>query len=302
MATATTPRLVELTYEAALTAYWRKNALRKFLSGAGVTSSFLATWAHDESKRQFLDRLFPKLQASARGQAAVLRMARALAEMSSFPDLRDWEDEADKIGRATTAVQELRTYLKAQDGKSRAQAKVRENRERAHEQRLQLRRATADRDKLRRELEQMHQQVGTQAGGYAFEDWFYRMVDYFEIACRRPYHAQERQIDGALTVDGTTYLVETKFTSSQTTPEQIDSLRAKVGTMADNTMGLFISISGYTSAAINTASGPRTTLLVFDARHLFHVLSGNATFEDIVSRARRHASQTGEAYWPVVAQ
>ena len=299
MATGTTPRLIELTYEAALTAYWRKQALRQFLTGSGVSSSFLATWAHDESKRQLLDRLFPKLQTSTAGQAAILRMARALAEMSSFPDLRDWEDEADKIRRATTAVRELRAYLKTDAAKSRAEETARENRARAHEQRLQLQRANADREKLRQELEQMHRQVGTQAGGYAFEDWFYRMLDYFEITCRRPYRTQGRQIDGALTVDGTTYLVETKFTATQTTPEDIDSLKAKVGSMADNTMGLFMSISGYTPVAIDSASGPGTTLLIFDAGHLFHVLSGNGTFADTVSSARRHASQTGEAFWRV---
>ena len=300
MATAT-PRLVELTYEAALTAYWRKSALRQFLTSSGVAASFLATWAPDESKRQFLDRLFPRLQATSAGHTAVFRMARALAEMSSFPDLRNWEDEADKVARATTAVQELRDYLAAQDSKSRGEERARENRQRVHQERLQLRRAIADRDKLRQELEHMHDQVGTQAGGYAFEDWFYRMLEYFEITSRRPYRAQERQIDGALTVDGTTYLVETKFTSSQAIPAQVDSLRAKVGAMADNTMGLFVSISGYTQAAIHAASGPGTTLLVFDAGHLFHVLSGNATFADMVSRARRHASQTGEAYWRVAA-
>ena len=207
-----------------------------------------------------------------------------------------------RFRRATTAVRELRAYLKADAAKSRAEEEVRENRTRAHEQRLELQRANADREKLRQELEQMHQQVGTQAGGYAFEDWFYRMLEYFEITCRRPYRTQGRQIDGALTVDGTTYLVETKFTASQTRPEDIDSLKAKVGSMADNTMGLFMSISGYTPVAIDSASGPGTTLLIFDAGHLFHVLSGNGTFADTVSRARRHASQTGEAFWRVGAR
>lgn len=145
----------------------------------------------------------------------------------------------------------------------------------------------------------MHRQVGTPAGGYAFEEWFYRMLEYFEITCRRPYRAQGRQMDGALTVDGTTYLVETKFTAAQTAPEDIDSLKAKVSSMADNTMGVFVSISGYTPVAIDAASGPGTTLLLFDAGHLFHVLCGNGTFAGIVSRARRHASQTGEAFWSV---
>ena len=297
--TQITPRLVELTYEAALTAYWRKAALRQFLRSSGVSSSFLATWADDESKRQILDRLFRLLQSSEDGGAVMMRMARSLSEMTSFPDLRNWEDAADKIGRATTAVRELRNHLARQAAQSQANDKAREKRQQAHERRLKIQRSTADRDKLRQELEEMHAQVGTQQGGYAFERWFYRMLDYFEVTSRRPYKAQGRQIDGALTVDGTTYLVETKFTAGQTTPDQIDTLKAKVSAMADNTMGLFVSISGYTAVATQQASGPGTTLLVLDSRHIFHVLAGNATFPEVVSRARRHASQTGQAYWQI---
>ena len=66
--------------------------------------------------------------------------------------------------------------------------------------------------------------------------------------------------------------------------------------------GSGVSISGYTPVAIDSASGPGTTLLILDASHLFHMLSGNGTFADTVSRARRHASQTGEAFWRVGAR
>lgn len=59
-----------------------------------------------------------------------------------------------------------------------------------------------------------------------------------------------RQIDGSLTLDGTTYLVELKFTASQADATDIDSLRSKVDDKADNTMGVMVSISGYTSTAV----------------------------------------------------
>lgn len=42
-----------------------------------------------------------------------------------------------------------------------------------------------------------------------------------------------RQIDGSLTLDGTTYLVELKFTASQANATDIDSLRSKVDDKAD---------------------------------------------------------------------
>ena len=44
-----TPRLIELTYEAALKSFWRKEALRKFLRASHVAESFISSWAEDES-------------------------------------------------------------------------------------------------------------------------------------------------------------------------------------------------------------------------------------------------------------
>ena len=58
MAAKFTPRLVELTYEAALKSYWRKEALKNFLRASHISENFLATWGGEESKRDFLDKVF----------------------------------------------------------------------------------------------------------------------------------------------------------------------------------------------------------------------------------------------------
>lgn len=66
--------------------------------------------------------------------------------------------------------------------------------------------------------------------------------------------------------------------------------------MADNTMGIMVSIAGYSSTAIADASGSKTPLIILDASHLYLFLAGAMGFGEIISRVRRHASQTGEAY------
>jgi hypothetical protein len=151
---------------------------------------------------------------------------------------------------------------------------------------------------LQQLLDGMHLKVGTQEGGYEFESWFYKLLDFCEITNRKPYKSNGRQIDGALTYDGTTYLVELKFTREQSGATDIDSLKAKINKMADNTMGIMVSISGYSSVAISDASGSKTTLIIMDASHLYLFLSGGMSFGEIISRLRRHVSQTGEAYLP----
>lgn len=294
-----TPRLIELTYEAALKSYWRKEALRKFLRACHVTEGHIATWTEGESKRDFLDRTFQKLQALDRGKALIYQMARDLSEQTTFPDLRNWEDSAQKIADATKAVTELKAYLKSQSEELRSEKEREEAKAKAREDQVRIQRSLTDKNKLQKRLDDLHSSVGTQQGGYDFQDWFYDLLDYCEIQNRRPYVTNGRQIDGSLTLDGTTYLVELKFTSDQAAATDIDSLRAKVDDKADNTMGIMVSISGYSSVAIKEASGRQTKLMLMDAMHLYLFLTGAIRFSDIVSRVRRHVSQTGEAHLPV---
>lgn len=296
MAVPITPRLVELTYEAALKSFWRKRALHKFLRGCRVSESFLATWSAEESKRDFLDRLFDKLQRSDKGKTAIFQMAKHLSDQTTFPDLRNWEDSDQKIAAARKAVAELKKYIDEKEQEHKSEKEREDARKKAREEKARIRRAATDKTKLQSRLDDLHQKVGTQEGGYEFEGWFYDLLDFCEITNRRPYKTGGRQIDGTLTVDGTTYLVELKFMTSQADATDVDSLRAKVEDKADNTMGILISISGYSSVAVEQASGKRTTTLLLDAPHLYMFLSGIMDFQDIVSRVRRHAAQTGEAY------
>jgi hypothetical protein len=299
MAAKFTPRLVELTYEAALKSFWRKPALRKFLGASHIAASHIATWSTDESKREFLDRTFPKLQAFDRGKALIIQMALSLSEQKSFPDLRNWEDSLQKIADAKEAVAELNGYLRSQDEEIRNDRDRGAAKKKARDERQRIQRSLTDKTKLQQRLDSLHSAVGTQQGGYDFQDWFYDLLDFSEIQNRKPYVSNGRQIDGSLTLDGTTYLVELKFTTGQSAATDIDSLRAKVDDKADNTMGIMVSISGYSSTAIKGASGRQTKLMLLDAMHLYLFLSGSISFSEIVSRARRHVSQTGEAYLSV---
>ncbi|MBV6822276.1 hypothetical protein KUF73_04960 [Pseudomonas sp. PD9R] len=223
-----------------------------------------------------------------------------MSEKTTFPDLQNWEDSDKKIQEAHKSVQELKTYLYVQDEKIKTESERQEFQERARAERQSIQKTLTDRARLQQQLDEMHAIVGSQDGGYKFEHWFYEMLDYCEVSSRRPYKTDGRQIDGSLTHEGTTYLVELKFTKSQSDATDIDSLKAKVNKMADNTMGIMVSISGYSSVAIADASGSKTTLLLLDASHLYLFLSGGMSFAEIVSRVRRHASQTGQAYLPVV--
>lgn len=297
MRTTIPPHYLELVADAALKSYWRKRALALFLRRCGVKESFLGTWQSEESKRDFLYRLFPKLEDSGdAGLRLVHRMADALIQQTSFPDLAGWEDSQQKIVDATAVVAALRTYRKAQQVQAASEKERAETRKRAAEINAEIRARALDLSKLEEELVELSKGLGTTAAGYGFQDWFYKLADYYEVPNRRPYVVDGRQIDGSITVDGTTYLVELKFTREQSDAPDIDSFFKKVHGKADNTMGVMFSISGYSSVAKQEASGPKGLLLLFDHSHIYMLLHGACSLAELIGRVRRHASQTGEAY------
>lgn len=301
MAIKITPHFVQLVYEAALKSFWRKESLRKFLRHSHVAESHLATWSPDESKRDFLDRTFAALQRSDKGKAVIGQMAIFLAEQTTFPDLRNWEDSAAKIEDASKAVAELKALIARQIEEVRSEQEREAVKAKAREERTVLQQQRTSLSELAQRLNDLAPQMGTAPGGYAFQDWFYDLLAFTEVEHRRPYNTGGRQIDGSVTIDGTTYLIELKFTADQAGGPDIDVFRGKVESKADNTMGLFVSMAGYSSVAVKEASGKKSTLLLLDASHVYLVLTGGMHCIDVVRRVRRHASQTGESFLPVVA-
>lgn len=287
---------VELVQDALLKSYWRRKAFRNVLRRNGVAEAFLDGWAEDESKRQLLDRLIPALEQAERGHIVIKQLAVHLADQAAFPDLMGWADEKEKIASAKLAISALKTYIDRERSTAEIEVARVAIREEAARQRAEKVASQLDLAKLQGRLTELLPQVGTQPGGYAFEKWFYDFVKFFDVDHRLPYKADERQIDGSVTIDGTTYLVELKFTANQTGIGDIDSFMAKVNNKAGNTMGLFVSMAGYSSVAISQASKPRTPLLLLDSGHVFLALQGLWEFPELVSRVRQHASQTSEAY------
>jgi hypothetical protein len=96
MASAPPPHFIELVQDALLKSFWTKKALRNFLRRSHIKESVLAQLPPEGTKRDWLDWLFPKLEASDKGHAIIQQMARSLAEQTTFPDLANWEDSTEK--------------------------------------------------------------------------------------------------------------------------------------------------------------------------------------------------------------
>ena len=290
---------LELLSDAMLKVYWYKGSFRTALRRAGVPESLLATWAAEETKREFWARLMPELETSDAGIEVLKRLADAVADQKTFPDLERMEDSALRIRTAKKAIADFNEYRQRQREKAQEQRDEKQNRERGRKAREETLSRQHSLETLNARLNGLAAEIGSQEAGYQFEKWFYDLMDYFEVDNRRPYKVEGRQIDGSVTIEGTTYLVELKFTLSQSDAPDIDSFKNKVVTKADNTMGIMVSMSGYSTVATKEASRDKTPLLLLDFKHLYMLFTGSLRFSEMVARVRRHSSQTGQAYLAV---
>lgn len=290
---------LDLLQQALLKSFNRKKALRQFLRRSGVSERTLAQWhTEDETKREWLERLIPAMEDRDEGRKILLQMGRQLAQQKSFPDLNGWEESARMIEEARAAVADLAAYFEQQESKAFDEKQRKAIREAAERQRAVARERRGSLESLSSRLAVLAEtKLGTQEGGYAFEEWFYDLMAFSEIEHRSPYRIG-RQIDGSITLVGTTYLVETKFGTKPSAPIDVSDFYRKVVRKADNTMGLFVSMSGFTPQAVNEARGERSPILLLTSAHMFQVLQNVMTFSELVQRLRRHASQTGEPLLP----
>ncbi len=297
------PYFITLTKDACLKAFWRKSTLRTFLLQQKVSQNYLNSWSDDESKRMYIDRLFEALikTPAGRGYKVIFNIAESIAEMKSFPDLENWEDSADKKSKAHEAVSRLRMEVNKLKKSEKDEKEVEEKRKKYHEEQQQKIATASSIEKLQQSLTDLVSKQGTQEGGHAFEKWFYDLVDFFELHYKKSYKDRnDRQIDGSITLDGTTFLVETKFTKDPTGSQDIDIFFSKIQRKADNTMGIMLSMAGFNDNAIENACRDRTTLLLMDYTHLYNLIFPQLmTLQEVIQRIWRHASQTGESYLAV---
>jgi hypothetical protein len=122
------------------------------------------------------------------------------------------------------------------------------------------------------------------------------LFEIFDLDPKASFKVTGEQIDGAFTFDATDYLLEAKWQQQPVAAEDLDSLAAKVGRKLDNTLGLFLSINGFSTDAVTAHSASRKVILLMDGSDLMAVLERRVDLVELLHRKRRHASQTGEIF------
>ncbi len=135
-----------------------------------------------------------------------------------------------------------------------------------------------------------------QQRGYRLEKIIRELFELLDLDPRASFKIVGEQIDGAFTFEATDYLFEGKWQQEPVGAADLDVLAGKLSRKLDNTLGLFLSINGFSEDGVKAHSSGRRMMLLMDGSDLMAVLEGRIDLIQLLLRKRREASQTGNIY------
>ena len=283
--------------EALTKVYWYKRDLRTFLHATLGQSALLSGLNWDDYKRNIVNALIEHMaRHEDRYQTELVTLMSEVSAVSDFSHLEKLEDGAAKAAEARMAVKALQKHTQGHDTLNEERSKVEERREKAKER-------AAKGNAIRRGLENLNKDFITflsesnhQRRGYLLEKMLRELFELFDLDPRASFRIVGEQIDGAFTFETTDYLFEGKWEANPIPAADMDALAGKLSRKLDNTLGLFLSINGFTEDGVTTHSDGRRVMILMDGADLMAVLEGRIDLVQLLHRKRREASQTGNIY------
>jgi hypothetical protein len=300
MAKRLTPQANLALQEALSVIYHYKKDLRRFLESSGVDRSIVGNANWDGYKRDTVSEIFTVLMDSPSAATILTTLCRDVSAMDNFSHLADLEDGNRKVQKAKKAVEELRRLVDKHENQDEDQQAALKRREK---QTAQLSQREAFQRKLNQICSLFHSaslEASTpQQRGSELEVVMTELFELFDLDPRASFRIRGEQIDGAFTLDGTDYLFEAKWEKKPLERASLDEFVSKISRKLDNTLGLLLSMSGFTETAVEKFSDRRATLLLMDRFDLQAVLEQRIDFVEMLRRKRRHAAETGDIFFQI---
>ena len=283
--------------EALTNVYWYKADLRSFLTSTLNNPALLARLDWSDYKRNIIGSLVDMMVAREDGyQADLLRLISEVARIEDFSHLEHLEGGDEKAKIAKKSVAALRKLTEAHETLDEEQKKTEERRRTAYEALIRVSAVKDKLDDLTQEYYQLLSSANPQQRGYRLEKIIKELFDLFDLDPKASFKIIGEQIDGAFTFEGTDYIFEGKWQEKPVIASDLDSLAGKLSRKLDNTLGLFLSINGFSDDGVKAHSSGRRTVILMDGSDLMAVLEGRIDLVQLLLRKRRHAAQTGNIY------
>ena len=138
-----------------------------------------------------------------------------------------------------------------------------------------------------------------QKRGKEFECIIYGLLEEEGLQPRTSYRPQGEEIDGSFSIDNRFFLLEAKWHKDQLPASAIYQFKGKVDGKLAGTVGVFLSMSGYSEDAVEAVRlGKTLNVILFGEEDFRACLCENGGFSKVLRAKLRHATETGEIYYP----
>jgi hypothetical protein len=291
------PAVVLALKDALCAAYWYKNDLRGFLRQCLSNSAVLATLNWDNYKRQIVSDLIDYLIKSPdKYLGDIERLCYETCNITSFAHLEQLDDGAKKAERARKAIAHLKTLVQPHELAEKEKEECSQRQKKAADK---LRTNMAMRQKLgeiRARFAALVRSPDVQGRGFELEKLMYEVFELFDLDPKASFRKTGEQLDGAFTLEGTDYLFEARWQQDPVDAAALDAFASKVRRKLENTLGVFLSINGFSCEGVAAHSSGSAVVILMDGTDLMAVFEERIDLVSLLIRKKRHAAQTGNIY------
>lgn len=283
--------------EALTNVYWYKADLRSFLTSTISNPTILSRLNWDDYKRNIIKKLIDYFQSNEeKFQQDLLKLMTEVSRINDFSHLEHLENGEEKALNAKRSVTALKKFVETHEKYYEEHKQIEERRRATYENLIET---TAVKEKLNELTRKYFTLLGSeepQKRGYTLEKVLKELFEIFDLDPKASFKIIGEQIDGAFTFEGTDFLFEAKWQKKPVSAKDLDSLAGKLSRKLDNTLGMYLSINGYSEDGVKAHSSGRRLIILMDGSDIMAVLEGRIDLIQLLLRKRRHAAQTGNIY------
>ncbi len=288
-------------------AHIKKIAADQLLRPAGVPEDLIrnfvkgrdATTGAPTTKRQGGATILEQLARDGRDGHVIRRLVELASNWNAF-HLADNEYEARAV---VQKARELVGVIAAADEKERAEHE-RQMCERTERQRKERDAALRQQSALLlAQFDEAAREDGDpQQRGYLLQDMLNRLFDLHGITIVKAFtrNGGAEQIDAAFEFEGWHYLVECRWRSKLANIRELDGLSGQIGRSGKQTMGLFLSINGWSEHVIPAMKQNQDkSIILMEGYDLRTVLSHPLDLKRLLKAKLSALNLESEPYYPV---
>jgi|LDZT01.1.fsa_nt_gi hypothetical protein len=291
------PVTINALKEALTSIYWYKSDLRSFLLNTISDPGTLSKINWEDYKRNIVTAVIDYYSENQEiYQNDLLKLINEIVKMDDFTHLLRLDDGKEKERCAKNSIEALKKIVGYNQGLLNEEKKKEQRRKKAHEEILKNKGVIEKLESIKNDYYQLMIDDDAQKRGFKLEIILKELFTLFDLDPKASFRITGEQIDGAFTFENTDYLFEAKWQKNPVGTKDLDGFSGKLNRKLDNTLGLFLSVNGFSVDAVKVHSSGRRLMILMDGSDLMAVIEGRIDLLELLLRKRRYASQTGIIY------